>query len=55
MELPTITFEEALKKEEEYKKKLKATHPRPVGSNLYQAPIKVRICVDVILLNSVLT
>lgn len=49
MELPTITFEEALKKEEEYKKKLKTTRPLPVGPNLHQVPIKVRICADLIL------
>ncbi|KAF3332551.1 Zinc-finger of C2H2 type [Carex littledalei] len=40
MELPTITFEEAHKKEEEYRNKLKMTRCRPVGSNFHQVPIR---------------
>ncbi|KAJ3702817.1 hypothetical protein LUZ61_006522 [Rhynchospora tenuis] len=41
MELPTITFEEALKKEEEYKKKIRVTRPQSIfGPNLRQPPIK---------------
>lgn len=49
MELPTITFEEAHKKEEEYRNKLKMTRCRPVGSNFHQVPIRVRIYFDLIL------
>ncbi|KAJ4750705.1 hypothetical protein LUZ62_085110 [Rhynchospora pubera] len=41
MELPTITFQEALKKEEEYKKKIRTTRPQSIfGPNLHQPPIK---------------